>query len=845
MTDQEASHPLELSNSDKAGKRPTIGLFTYDLRYAQSLEVWSGVVAAAQEHEVNLLAFLTGSWPVTGQDMRSVLRKIAGAENMDGLITFFWWSGREEFEQFYAPYRPLPVVNVMRHYEGYPGIVPDYYQSMRQVVHHLITEHGYQRIAHLGLAGGTAGQQRHQAFVDELAEHGIPLDSRLVRLWQQRDGAGRGIDNIRFLLDEQNLRPPVDFEAVTTFNDEDAHDILPFLQERGIRVPYDVAVVGFDDIIGSDVTTPPLTTASLPRYEMGRRAVEMLLAQWEGRPGSERETVIAPLVIRQSCGCFERETIDAAAVHVWQADARGPGMSLQEAVAARQDDILSHMVQAAGATAGVLEEGWSGRLLDAFASEVSAGRAREGAQPTHQFLPIWDQVLRQVKWVDGDEAAWHGVLSEMRRQVLPCLSRSEQVAGAEDLWQQGRVLLSRAISVARMRSQASNRQRAALMRNVEAALIGALDLTELGNVLAQWLPRLGIQACYLAQYVSQAAPGESAQLVMAFDERGRLEEQVGERIFPASRLAPDHVWPRHRSYRMVVEPLYFGDQQLGFALFEAGSAAVGFTADGSLYEALRDQVSNALRTARLLQERDQAFADAQVRVHEVEILQQMSEAVSSTFDLSHTLDAAIQVLSTEMSFTYIAINLIDREADELQTPRGFGLAANLTGMVRRLSDMQGDILIDVARKQEIEVIDGWDDRFDREIFEKSGHANLVRAYVPLVAREQTIGILEVGYDRRERSRITDAEIRLLHGIANRVGIAVEGARLFDRVQATAQQERVVREISDKMQQATDVESLMQIMAEELNRVLDASRVYVQMGISSGDAQHHLNSTAPG
>jgi signal transduction histidine kinase/DNA-binding response OmpR family regulator/HPt (histidine-containing phosphotransfer) domain-containing protein len=98
----------------------------------------------------------------------------------------------------------------------------------------------------------------------------------------------------------------------------------------------------------------------------------------------------------------------------------------------------------------------------------------------------------------------------------------------------------------------------------------------------------------------------------------------------------------------------------------------------------------------------------------------------------------------------------------------------------------------VARKGRLEVIDGWDDRLDREIFEREGHAALVRAFVPLLLRDKAIGILEVGYRRADRPTITPEEIHLLNGLAGQIAVAVENARLHATVIARAQELETTR-----------------------------------------------------
>ncbi|OQY21623.1 MAG: hypothetical protein B6I35_08045 [Anaerolineaceae bacterium 4572_32.2] len=104
--------------------------------------------------------------------------------------------------------------------------------------------------------------------------------------------------------------------------------------------------------------------------------------------------------------------------------------------------------------------------------------------------------------------------------------------------------------------------------------------------------------------------------------------------------------------------------------------------------------------------------------------------------------------------------------------------------------------------------------------------------VPLKLREQIIGTMTLHETRRQRP--WDAgEIAMSETIAEQVALSVENLRLMDEVQRRAARERLVGEISDQMQRATDMGSLLRITAEELNRVLGGSRAYVRLGVAAG------------
>ena len=117
--------------------------------------------------------------------------------------------------------------------------------------------------------GGDAAE-RLAAYRDATRAHGLPFDPALVAYGgheaQQAYAAMRRM-----------LQSGVDFTAVLASNDESAIGVMRALADVGRRVPRDVAVIGFDDVLYAKGQTPPLTTVRHPAFELGYRAVEILL----------------------------------------------------------------------------------------------------------------------------------------------------------------------------------------------------------------------------------------------------------------------------------------------------------------------------------------------------------------------------------------------------------------------------------------------------------------------------------------------------------------------------------------------------------------------------------------
>jgi hypothetical protein len=178
---------------------------------------------------------------------------------------------------------------------------------MRAVVRHLIEEHGYKRIAFVrGIRGQIDAEQRFQAYQDELKAHQLRFDNDLIVDGDYSTESGRAA--VRILLEERKLR----VQAIVAANDSMAFGALEALQQRGVRVPDDVAVTGFDDLREAQATGVPLTTVRQSFFTAGKRALEALLHSIQGESIPQVTVTPTQLLIRWSCGCLPENVRQAA-----------------------------------------------------------------------------------------------------------------------------------------------------------------------------------------------------------------------------------------------------------------------------------------------------------------------------------------------------------------------------------------------------------------------------------------------------------------------------------------------------------------------------------------------------
>ena len=147
---------------------------------------------------------------------------------------------------------------------------------------------GHRRILHLsGNQTFTGAQRRLDGYRRALDEGGIAFNHALVVPGDFSVASGR--ERMTAILGSCRFDPlPT---AIFCANDAIAYGCIEALTSRGLRVPHDISIAGFDDALTARMTFPPLTTVRQPFREMGRRAVELLLPQIASSNASSPETV--------------------------------------------------------------------------------------------------------------------------------------------------------------------------------------------------------------------------------------------------------------------------------------------------------------------------------------------------------------------------------------------------------------------------------------------------------------------------------------------------------------------------------------------------------------------------
>lgn len=588
-------------NEDKSNTtRPTIGLFiesTSDLGHGYHPGILAGARAAAAAHDANLLCFIGGSLAglpdVPFDKQRNILYRLASAAKLDGLLMISAIGNfvpTQELNRLYEHFHPLPAVSIGAPIQGTLNIQVDHQRGLYDLLIHLIEEHHHRRIAFVaGPEESLDAQLRYQVYRDVLNQYDIPFDPALVAPGHFQFHSG--VAAVRLLLDERR----VDFDVVVAANDHMAIGAMEELQRRGFITPYDVAVVGVDDIQQAWNVVPPLTTVRQPLHQMGAEAVRMLLARLAGDTVPEARALPAELVIRRSCGCLKTAELPINLLPVHK-----PGTSWEEHWRVNRELVESALVQVVDFSDLNGREA-AAQLVATLADEV--GGVADG-----RFLPLVDRFLQMVMRAEGDILSWQRLVAVLRGYALPHLASSDLSWRLESLLHETQLFIAGELRKAEAQRNLQKERQNWTLHEIGQSLITAFDRAGLMDTIVESIPRLGIPTCALVLY-DQARPyahshslPEESRLVAAYNENGRLPLRPDGQPFLTGQFLPPGVLPENRPYTLLVEPLYFREEQLGYVLLEMGPK------DGNVYELLRAQLSNAIKGTLLLQAHRQAEA---------------------------------------------------------------------------------------------------------------------------------------------------------------------------------------------------------------------------------------------
>ena len=843
-----------------SSERKTIGVFASQVGRAWGMEFLAGVNAAAEEQNLNLVYFIGGKLtPALTDDKNKLsfgLYDLAKPGQLDGLLLtadVAYGASPQDLKTFSEFYGAIPIVTQSVKIDGASMFIPNNEEGMRAAVRHLIQDHGYKRIAFLrGIPGQIDAEQRFEGYQNELKAQNLHYDEDLVVDGDFTAESGRAA--IRTLLDERRLR----VQAIVAANDSMAFGALEALQQRGVRVPDDVAVTGFDDLREAQAIGVPLTTVRQSFYTAGKRALETLLKRIRGDSVPQVTLTPTQLLTRWSCGCLP-ENVRQAAVAPRDVAKTGRLENKREAA-------LRALLNSAGVTeqdtALLLFRDAFGRAWDGFLL------AMNGRSSNEEFLKTINAMIELMQKHELAPAVWHNVISMMRRYALGGITSHTNMLQAENLFQQARLLAGELSQ----RSQAYRRlileQQEHLLHGFSFSMAPAMSMDEIGNAISTHFPDMGIERWYVMFYSDvkapqsiSAPPPESYNLLLQY-EGSQFEIPQKRTTIGTGQLIPRGKTPADHRYSAVIMPLSLARNRFGFMWVEMGPR------DWEIYVRIRNLVSSALLRVMLVQQKEQAQSEVQRllneardRTTELAIAKEFAERTAAENaklysseqtrrQIAEALTKSVRQLSSLGAVTDVPQQIItqlsmliphDRSAifreDINGTPRlvahaGFPMDAPVETLSYTL---RGTNVFHFIAKQSEPLIIG--DIKNMQNWKQPDWVPDDRAWlgIPLYAKTKVIGMLTIS--RAAPASFNQDDVLLANTFAIQASIALENARLYDDLNRFNQMmERMVEQRVDELNSAYQTlakldknkSDFIQVAAHELRTPLTVIKGYLGM-----------------
>ncbi|HEY6410428.1 MAG TPA: LacI family DNA-binding transcriptional regulator [Ktedonobacteraceae bacterium] len=294
--------PSTVAKSLAANKTWTIGMVLATISDPFMGRVVEGVEQAAIEAGFNV--FISTSQNDRQREIAAI--KMLQKRRVDGIIVIASHL-LDQYPGFFVRSKvPIVIINEQKPGETMHFVTVDDVHAAQLAVEHLLAL-GHCRIGYVGVTNRPkSNQYRLKGYQDALEAVGIASDPALIFTSHTiEDHAKRGEASLEPLL-------AAGATAVFCYNDTTAMSLLAACYKRGVSVPDNLSVIGFDDIDIAAYTIPPLTTIRQPRFELGQRSMRMMLALLSGQL-PENQIVRGELVVRQTTArLVPNEMLEAA-----------------------------------------------------------------------------------------------------------------------------------------------------------------------------------------------------------------------------------------------------------------------------------------------------------------------------------------------------------------------------------------------------------------------------------------------------------------------------------------------------------------------------------------------------
>jgi len=575
---------MEILNLDI--KRFHFGVLLATPEDSSQRTILDGIDRYAKAHDINLTTFV-GTYQTVDNEFIShyntCFDAIYNTSSLDGLICF---SG------FIAPtigtegviskmsdiQKNIPTVSVCFSADGIPSVLTDNKSGIFYAVDHLIKKHEKNKIAFImGPEGHPEAEERLRGYKEALLENNLKIDDRYLLPGNFLQEGGRNA--VVELIDSRGI----EFDAITASDDGTAMGAMQELKLRGISVPADVAVTGFDDDRASGTFIPSISTAQQNFFKIGTESAEKLHKLLDGSHLDE-VTYVSPLFLaRQSCGCLGNDFKDKEKNNE---EVPNESDSLLSFINRRfstifHNDIPSHEILQ-----------WSSSLV---------GKASENPFIADDYLSLFDGILISYNRYCDDYSKWHEAVGALTAGIDRYIHDHNSRAILSAL-----ILATNLIYDVQIKSEknvtfALNDFRNNL-RRVVSNIVSMFEVKPLADALLKSLPMLSLDYAMVGLYrnhiiTDNLNANREIDVVAGFD--GGKELFVSDKNCTSilySDYSPINDFNFDSMQRsLMLFPLFFENVEVGILILPYDSRV-----HVDVYESLRTNVSIAVKGAGLI-----------------------------------------------------------------------------------------------------------------------------------------------------------------------------------------------------------------------------------------------------
>jgi len=220
------------------------------------------------------------------------------------------------------------------------------------------------------------------------------------------------------------------------------------------------------------------------------------------------------------------------------------------------------------------------------------------------------------------------------------------------------------------------------------------------------------------------------------------------------------------------------------------------------------------------------------RLDELLALQKTGKEVAHSLDLDEVLNSILQTVVDTLGFEFAVISLVDEDRRLIRSDRGINVPPGWLNMSVHPLDST-DIQADVVRSGRRQVITGWDDRFDRRIWEQFKHNEMIRVFTPIEVVSgdsaqgmRVIGTIEAGYHLANRSDISSDQLRMLEAFKDQAALAIEHAQLMQRARKRADILASLHTVGQTVASAREPDEVLKVLVNSAAQLLSADVVMV-------------------